>query len=146
MPAYATRPFTYSYAFITVTVTNYGVIDSQHAIVHGSIRNDGWLTVRLLSAYGTATTLTGVQLGSGYMIDLLADIAPQASIEGQADLQSYYTLTQLKQMNVKAIHVHAVGIYCLPTWLGCLGPFTHTYDRTFTSDELITLAKSQGVL
>jgi hypothetical protein len=66
-------------------------------------------------------------------------------VQGQATLLGYYTLAEVKQMNIQAIHVHAEGTYCFPTWLGCVGPFTHTYDRTFTIQEVIALARNYQV-
>jgi hypothetical protein len=61
-PAYAIQPFTYQYAFITITVTDYKISDPTHATVYGSIRNNGWFTVRLLSADGTVSTGDGTEL------------------------------------------------------------------------------------
>jgi hypothetical protein len=144
-PAYAMRPFTYHYAFITITVTDYKFTDPKHATLYGSIRNDGWFTVRLLSAHGTVNTATDVNLATGDLVGLPVDVAPGASVSAQATLLGYYTLADFKQMKIDGIHVHAEGTYCFPTWLGCMGPFTHTYDHTFTIQEVIALAKNYQI-
>jgi hypothetical protein len=144
-PGYAIQPFTYHYAFITITVTDYKITDPTHATVYGSITNDGWFTVRLLSADGTASTGDGTDLIAGDLLGLPVDVAPGSSVQGQATLLGYYTLAEVKQMNIQAIHVYAEGAYCFPTWLGCVGPFTHTYDQTFTIQEVIALARNYQV-
>jgi hypothetical protein len=141
-PGCAIQPFTYQYAFITITVTDYKITDPTHATVYGSIRNNGWFTVRLLSADGTVNTEDGTELITGDLFGLPVDVAPGSSVPGQATLLGYYTLAEVKQMNIQAIHVHAEGTYCFPTWLGCVGPFTHTYDRTFTIQEVIALVRN----
>jgi hypothetical protein len=143
-PAYAMRPFTYHYAFITVTVTDYKFTDPKHAILYGSIRNDGWFTVRLLSGDGTVNA-NDIDLATGDLIGLPVDVAPGASVSAQATLLGYYTLADLKQMKIDGVHVHAEGRYCFPTWLGCMGPFTQNYDRSFTMQELVALARQYQV-
>jgi hypothetical protein len=145
-PGYAIQPFTYQYAFITITVTDYKITDPTHATVYGSIRNEGWFTVRLLSADGTVTTEDGTDLIAGDLFGLPVDVGPRSTVSAQATLLGYHTLAEFKQMNMRAIHVHAEGTYCFPTWVGCVGPFTHTYDRTFTIQEVMALAENYQIL
>jgi hypothetical protein len=144
-PGYAIQPFTYQYAFITITVTDYTITDPNHATVYGSIRNNGWFTVRLLSADGTVSTRDGTDLITGQLFGLPVDVAPGSSVPAQATLLGYYTLAEVKQMQIQEIHVHAEGAYCFPAWLGCVGRFSHTYDHTFTIQEVIALASNYQV-
>lgn len=141
-PGFAIQPFTYQYAFITITVTDYKITDPTHATVYGSITNNGWFTVRLLSADGDVSTGDGTELITGDLFGLPVNVAPGSSVPGQATLLGYYTLAEVKQMNIQAIHVHAEGTYCFPTWVGCVGPFTHTYDHTFTIQEVTAIARN----
>jgi hypothetical protein len=123
-------------------------VDMQHAVVYATVQEDLPFAIRVLSAHGTVSA-AGLSLGQGTVNNLPVTLNPHSRVSIAADLESYYSPETLSHMQINAVQIHAEATYCLPwavwTWSGCTGPFTQSYDRTLTVNELMQFAEQYGL-
>lgn len=135
---------------VTVCLKHYTLSsDYKTASLQGTVRVDrSPFTVRILSVNAWVSTNTQNILGIGSLEGLPVTVPPSTDVDVSVALQSYYSPTDLYRIGSQSeyIRTQASAMYCIPTvswfWNGCVGPFTYTYDHTWTTQELIALAQA----
>lgn len=147
----------------TVTLLSYDLsTDGRQVVLHGLIRFERPVPVRILSASGMVSSDRGF-LGEGTMTGGIVELQPYSDTAVNVQVVSQYSYVELVALNVGTIQVHAEAQYCIPFAFWCIGVWiplpepntvitcslnkcTLTYERTLTRAELIAIMQQTGLV